>query len=70
MTLTELHHLGTRLRAAARGALLDYIDGTLPLLISRPEPAPPKKQTSCPVCAKRRDDKAAAQQRWRAKVKA
>jgi hypothetical protein len=79
MSREELHQLGCRLRRAARGELLDYLDGTLPLLIAGsvaavrgppvevPKAAVPAGGTECPVCAAARKRKAAAQKRWRKK---
>ena len=71
MDRKELHDLGWKLRASARGPMFDYIDGTLPLLIERvPEQKPKQTKESdadCPECAKRRQLKAAAQKRWRDK---
>ena len=73
MTRQELHVLGCRIKAlgSTRGDLLDYIEGTLPLLTMMPQivVAPKaelaKVQAECPVCAERRRQKAQAQKNWR-----
>jgi hypothetical protein len=73
-----MYQIGVRLRRAARGELLDYLDGTMPLVLAearRPIQAdaliPYRPETSsqelerCPICAERRKQKALSQKKWR-----
>ena len=65
MTRQELFHLGSKLKTSARGTLLDYIEGTLPLLTTVFPPRADYPKLECSICVKRRKQKADAQKRWR-----
>lgn len=71
---TELWKLGERLRRGNTNRdVLEYIDGTMPLLVGKPVVYDEKKvdarikSLTCPVCEARRKAKREAQRRWRAK---
>ena len=68
MDIKDLQRLGRKLRTlgSTRGDWLTYIDGTLPLLVVRPEKSGKNLQPACAVCAARRKAKAATMRKWRA----
>lgn len=81
MDKAELRRIGNVLRRAARGSLLDYLDGTLPLLgeskvldgtreavaIAKGEVAVMHHFHECPTCEARRKVKALQMKRYREK---
>jgi hypothetical protein len=64
MTREQLHQIGCKLKIMARGSLLDYIEGTLPLLQTM-MPTIVIAPNECHTCANRRRQKAEAQKKWR-----